>query len=308
MTRPEQPRLDSSGLLIAFSAYALWGAFPLYFALLSAAQPLEIVAHRVVWTFVFCLVGIALLGGWREVRTLMGDRRLGGTLVGAGLLVAANWLIYVWAVLNGHVVDAALGYFVNPLATVTLAVVVLHERLRPAQKVALVVAAAAVVVIAVGNGQVPWAALALALTFSLYSLAKNKVGGRVTPLAGLVGETAILSPIAAAFLVWLQAFGIGTLSSHGVGHTLALVSTGAVTAIPLLLFAAAASRIPLSMLGLIQYLTPVVQFAIGVWINHEVMPPSRWVGFALVWVALVVLTVDSLRAARPSALRERVTR
>ena len=296
--RPDQRQLDSRGLLIAVSAYLLWGAFPLYFALLKAAQPLEIVAHRVAWTFVFCLVGIALLRGWGQLRAVFANRRLLTALVGAGVLVTLNWLIYVWAVLNDHVVDAALGYFVNPLATVTLAVLVLHERLRPAQKVALAVGAVAVVVIAVGNGQVPWVALLLALTFSLYSLAKNRVGGHVSPMVGLATETALLTPIAVAYLAWLQVIGVGTLMSHGVGHTLALVSTGAVTAIPLLLFAAAAGRIPLSMLGLIQYLTPVIQFAIGVWINHEVMPPARWIGFALVWVALVVLTADSLRGHR----------
>lgn len=298
--RPDQRQLDSRGLLIAVSAYLLWGAFPLYFALLKAAQPLEIVAHRVAWTFVFCLVGIAVLRGWSQLRAVFANRRLFTALVGAGVLVTVNWLIYVWAVLNDHVVDAALGYFVNPLATVTLAVLVLHERLRPAQTVALAVGAAAVVVIAVGNGQVPWVALLLALTFSLYSLAKNRVGGHVTPLVGLATETALLTPIAGVYLAWLQVIGVGTLVSHGVGHTLALVSTGAVTAIPLLLFAAAAGRIPLSMLGLIQYLTPVIQFGIGVWINHEVMPPARWIGFGLVWVALVVLTGDSLRAARPA--------
>ena len=298
---PDQPpQLDSRGLLIAVSAYLLWGAFPLYFALLKAAQPLEIVAHRVAWTFVFCLVGIAVLRGWAHLRAVFANRRLLTALVGAGALVTLNWLIYVWAVLNDHVVDAALGYFVNPLATVTLAVLVLREKLRPAQKVALAVGAVAVVVIAVGNGQVPWVALLLALTFSLYSLAKNRVGGHVTPMVGLATETALLTPIAVAYLAWLQSIGVGTLVSHGGGHTLALVSTGAVTAIPLLLFAAAAGRIPLSMLGLIQYLTPVIQFAIGVWINHEVMQPARWIGFGLVWVALVVLTADSLRAARPA--------
>lgn len=292
---------DSRGLLIAVAAYLLWGAFPLYFALLEAAQPLEIVAHRVAWTFVFCLAGIAALRTWDAVRGVLRNRRLLAALVVAGALVAVNWLIYVWAVLNDHVVDAALGYFVNPLATVTLAVLVLHERLRPAQKIALVVGAAAVVVIAVGNAQLPWVALLLALTFSLYSLAKNRVGAHVGPLVGLATETALLAPISAGYLMWLQVVGAGTFTGHGGTHTALLVATGAVTAVPLLLFAAAAGRIPLSMLGLIQYLTPVIQFSIGVWINHEVMPPARWAGFALVWVALVVLTVDSLRAARPAS-------
>lgn len=298
MTGGERPEVDARGLVIGLSAYFLWGSFPLYFALLTPAQPLEIVGHRIVWTFFFCLIGLAVVRGWRDLRAVFDDRRLTGTLVLAGVLVAANWLIYVWGVLNNHVVDAALGYFINPLVTVTLAVVVLRERLRLGQKIALAIGAGAVVVIAVGYGQIPWIALLLAGTFATYSLAKNRVGRHVSPLVGLTVETSLLAPLAAGYLIWLQLLGTGTLLSEGAWHTLALMSTGAVTAIPLLLFAAAARRIPLSMLGLIQYLTPVIQFSIGVWINHEVMPTARWIGFGLVWVALVALTLDSLRAAR----------
>ncbi len=174
----------------------------------------------------------------------------------------------------------------------------LHERLRTAQKVAVGVGTVAVVVIAIGYGQVPWVALSLAITFALYGLVKKKVGGLVSPLVGLTIETALLTPVALVFLVWLQASGSGHYVSQGPGLTLGLTLAGVVTAFPLLLFAAASSRIPLSMMGLIQYLTPVIQFSIGVWVNHEVMPAPRWIGFGLVWVALVVLTIDSLRAAR----------
>jgi chloramphenicol-sensitive protein RarD len=300
--RPQPP--DSRGLLLALTAYLLWGAFPFYFKALDAAGPFEIIGHRVLWTFVFCALGVLL---WREaghLREVVASPKLFWGLTAAGLLVTVNWSIYVWGVLNDHIVDAALGYFINPLFTVTLAVFVLHERLRPVQWIAVGVGLAAVVVITVGYGQVPWVALSLAVSFGLYGLVKKQVGGRVSPLVGLTVETALLTPIALAFLIWLQATGASNFVSQGPGLTIGLALAGAVTAIPLLLFAAASSRIPLSMMGLIQYLTPVIQFAIGVWINHEVMPLARWIGFGLVWVALVLLTVDSLRAARRPTLVE----
>jgi len=294
----QEPQLDSRGLLLAFAAYLLWGAFPFYFKLLSAAGPFEIIGHRVLWTFVFCLLGVLVWREWGHLREVVADRRLFWTLAGAGALVTVNWSIYVWGVLNDHIVDAALGYFINPLVTVTLAVVVLKERLRTAQKVALGVGTVAVLVIALGYGQVPWVALSLAATFGVYGLLKKQVSGRVSPLVGLTVETALLAPAALVFLGWLQLAGTSNYLSHGPGLTIGLTLAGVITAIPLLLFAAASSRIPLSMMGLIQYLTPVIQFSIGVWVNHEVMPTPRWIGFGLVWVALVVLTVDSLRAAR----------
>ena len=299
--RPDSAALDSRGLAFAFAAYFLWGSFPLYFEALSAAGAFEIIGHRVFWTFVFCLAGVLVWREWSHLREVLADRRLFWGLTGAGFLVTLNWSIYVWGVLNDHVVDAALGYFINPLVTVTLAVVVLHERLRTAQKLALGVGSLAVVVIAVGYGQIPWVALSLAASFGLYGLVKKQVGGRVTPLVGLTIETAILAPVALAFLVWLQVSGTSNYLAHGPGLTIGLSLAGVVTAIPLLLFAAASARIPLSMMGLIQYLTPLIQFSIGVWVNHEAMPTSRWIGFGLVWVALIVLTLDSLRNARRPA-------
>lgn len=300
---PQRERTDPRGIGLAVAAYLLWGAFPLYFGLLSAASALEIIGHRIVWSFVFCLLGVLV---WREVprlRAVYRDRRLFVGLTLGGVLVAANWLIYVWGVINDHIVDAALGYFINPLFTVALAVLVLRERLRPAQWVAVGIGAVAVLVIAVGLGQIPWVALGVATTFALYGLVKNRVGGRVSPLVGLTVETTAMTPVALAYLVWLQAAGAATFLNHGLGHTLGLASAGVVTAIPLLLFAGAAARIPLSAMGLIQYLTPMLQFALGVWVNHESMPTARWVGFGLVWVALVVFSLDSLYAARPRSTR-----
>lgn len=296
--QPTPPALDRRGLVLAFAAYLIWGAFPFYFKLLSAAGAFEIIGHRVLWTFVFCLLGVVL---WREfghLREVIANPKLFWGLTGAGLLVTANWSIYVWGVLNNHVVDAALGYFINPLVTVGLAVMVLKERLRTAQKVAVGIATVAVITIAIGYGQIPWVALSLAISFGLYGLVKKKVGGRVSPLVGLTVETALLTPLALAFLIWLQATDTSSLLAHGPGLAIGLVSAGLVTAVPLLMFAAAAGRIPLSMMGLIQYVTPTIQFAFGVWFNHEAMPLPRWIGFGLVWVALAVLTIDSLRSTQ----------
>ncbi len=299
MSQPTaSPALDRKGLVLAFAAYLVWGAFPFYFKLLAAAGPWEIIGHRVLWTFVFCLLAVVVWRQFGHLREVIANRKLFWGLTGAGALVTINWSIYVWGVLNDHVVDAALGYFINPLVTVSLAVLVLKERLRRAQWVAVGVGALAVVVITIGYGQVPWVALSLAVTFAFYGLAKKQVGGRVSPLVGLTVETALLTPIALAFLVWLQATGSSHLVSEGPGLTVGLIAAGVVTAVPLVMFAAAASRIPLSMIGLIQYLTPTIQFAFGVWVNHEQMPLPRWIGFGLVWVALIVLTIDSIRAAR----------
>ena len=300
--RAATPQTDTRGVLIALAAYVLWGLFPFYFQQLEPSGPFEIIGHRVLWSFVFCLLGVV---GWRmlpELRAVFGNPRLRNGLLAGGVLVTINWLVYVWGVLNDHIVDTALGYFINPIFTVMLAVLVLHEKLRPAQWVALGIGAAAVVVIAVGYGQVPWVALVLAFSFGTYGLVKNRVGGKVSPLVGLTVETSALAPLALGYLLWVQLAGTGSFLGHGWVHTLLLASAGIITAVPLLLFAEAAARIPLSMIGMMQYVAPVMQFAIGVWINHEVMPLPRWIGFGLVWVALVVLTTDSVRHARQRPL------
>jgi chloramphenicol-sensitive protein RarD len=268
---------------------------PLYFPLLEPAQPVEIVAHRVVWSLGFCMLMLAVTRGWAPLAAALRSPRSRRLLALAGVLVAVNWLVYVFAVLSDHVVDAALGYFINPLVTVLLAVAVLGERLRPAQWGALGLGGAAVAVIALGHGELPWIALALAASFGLYGLVKNRVGRSVSAVPGLAVETLVLAPFAAGYLVRLAASGAGTFAAEGWGHALALASTGVVTATPLLLFGAAARRIPLSLLGLIQYLTPTIQFLLGVFVLGEAMPPARWAGFALVWLALVILTADGLR-------------
>lgn len=295
----------SAGLTAGVTAYALWGVFPLYFPLLEPAEPVEIIAHRVVWSLVFCLVTLVVARSWRQFARLWRRPRTLGLLGVGALFLAVNWTVYVYGVNTGHVVDASLGYFINPLVTVLLAVVFLHERLRPVQWAALALGTVAVLVIALGHGTVPWIAVVLALTFGIYALIKSRVGGHVEAAPGLAAETALLTPLAAAYWAWLAWHGTSTFSAYGGWHAAALASAGVVTAIPLLLFAAAARRLPLSVVGLIQYLTPMLQFTIGVAVQHEEMSGARWAGFALVWAALVVLVVDGTRHRRTAVLEAR---
>jgi chloramphenicol-sensitive protein RarD len=289
---------DRQGLAATFASYALWGVFPLYFHLLGRSGALEIVAHRIWWTLVFCALAVTVMGGWRRVREVASDRRLLATLLGAGVLVSLNWLIYIYAVVTDHVVDGALGYFINPLVTVILAVVFLCEKVRPAQAVALGIAGVAVVVIIIGVGHVPWIGLGLAVTFGLYSLLKNRVGHRATPFIGLGIEAFALAPLSLLYIVWLELAGGGTFTTISWPYALLLAASGIVTAAPLLFFAVGAARLPLVTLALVQYVTPTMQFLIGVLVFHESMPPVRWAGFGLVWIALVVLTWDIVRASR----------
>ncbi|MRH29117.1 EamA family transporter RarD [Microbacterium sp. SYP-A9085] len=286
------------GGVYAFVAYLLWGAFPLYFITLLPAGPWEVVAWRVLLALLFCVLALTVTRGWRAIGRVVRQPRLLGWTAVAGVLIFVNWTVYLIATLTGHVIEASLGYFINPIVTVLLGVLVLHERLRVAQWIAIGVALVAVVVIVVGYGQVPWIALGLAFSFGLYGLAKNRVGPSVDALTGLTLETAWLAPVAAGMLVWVSATGGITFGAYGTGHAVLLGSAGVITAVPLLFFAAATRRAPLSLIGLLQFLTPILQFITGVVILHEEMSNERWIGFALVWVALVILTADSLRQAR----------
>ncbi|MCL3863197.1 EamA family transporter RarD [Actinotalea sp. K2] len=294
-----------SGLALGLGAYLLWGFLPLYFPLLSPAGPVEIIAHRVVWSLLFCVVILLVTRQWGLFTRVVRNRRMLGTLALAGMLVAVNWLVFVYGVLSGHTVDTALGYYINPLVTVGIAVLALGERLRAAQWVALGTGAVAVVVITVGVGRLPWIALTLAGTFGAYGLIKNRVGRTVPAVASLAVETAVLSPVALGYLLWLGAAGTAAFGTNGTPHVLALVASGVITAVPLLLFGGAARRLPLSVVGMLQYLAPTLQFAIGVLVFAEQMPAARWWGFALVWVALVILTTDGLRAGRADRLARR---
>lgn len=294
-----------AGLALGLGAYLLWGFLPLFFPLLEPAGPLEIIAHRVVWSLLFCVLALVVTGTWGQFVAALRTPRTLGILAVAAVLVGANWLVFVIGVLSGHTVDAALGYYINPLLTVALAVLVLGERMRVAQWVAIGIGGVAVVVITAGLGRLPWIALVLAATFALYGLIKNRVGRGVTAVASLAVETAVLTPVALVYLWWLGMTGTAAWGEHGTPHMLALVASGVVTAVPLLLFGAAARRLPLRVIGLLQYITPTMQFLVGVLVFGEEMPAARWAGFGLVWLALVVLTVDGLHAGRAGRLSRR---
>ncbi|GEL96325.1 EamA family transporter RarD [Cellulomonas composti] len=296
---------DRRGLTAGIGAYVLWGLLPLYFTVLAPATADEVVAHRAVWSLLFCCLLLVVTRSWRAFVVVLRDRRTLGLLALAAVLLATNWLVFVFGVQSGHVVDASLGYFVNPLVTVALAVLVLHERVRTVQWVALGCGAAAVMVLTVGYGRVPWIALTLAVSFGLYGLIKNRVGRTVGAMPGFAAETLVLAPVALAYLAWLGASGRGTFVGNGVGHAALLAFTGVVTTVPLLLFNDAARRLPLTVVGLLQYITPTMHFVIGVLLLDEHMPPARWWGFALVWVALVALAVDGWRTGRAQVLAAR---
>lgn len=289
---------DRRGALFGFGAYLLWGVFPLFFKLLERSGALEIVLHRILWSLVVCGAVVAALRQWTELTAVLRARRAVVMLGAAALFLAVNWGVYIYAVNSDHVVEASLGYFINPLVTVLLGVVVLRERLRPAQWAAVGLGAVAVAVLTVDYGRPPVIALTLAATFGLYGLLKNRVGVSVGALPSLTTETLVLAPVAAVALVVLEAGGDGTFTENAPWQGLLLASAGIVTVVPLLLFASAARRVPLSTLGLLQYVTPVLQLLCGVVVFGETMPASRWAGFGIVWGALVVLTLDSLRTAR----------
>ena len=284
----------TTGLLFGVGAYASWGVFPAFFPLLKPAGAVEVLAHRIVWTSV--VMAVLLLAARRMSDLARIDRRTWLLLVCASALISTNWVIYVYAVNNGHVVDAALGYFVNPLVSVLLGVLIFRERLNRAQLVALLIALVAVILLSVEVGDVPVIALGLAGSFGLYGAVKKVVA--VDPPVSVGLEAAIAAPLAIGYLVALQLGGHGQFTNHGPGHLVLMILAGPVTAIPLLFFAAAAHRLPLVTLGLLMYLNPAMQMTWGVVVGHEPMPPGRWIGFALIWMALVVFTVDAVRRAR----------
>jgi chloramphenicol-sensitive protein RarD len=294
-------KLDGRGITAAVAAYAMWGLFPAFWPLLAPAVPIEVLAHRVGWTSVLMVGVLTVLRGWPELRTL--SSRGWAMVAAAGTLITLNWGLYIYAVFNGHFVEAALGYFMSPLVSVLLGVVVLRERMGRAQWAAVALGLAAVVVIAVENGSPPWIALALAASFGIYGLIKRTVPLSAT--AGVTAEGLVLGPFAVAVVVWFEVAGGGTMLDHGPGHLLLLIVAGPVTALPLLLFGVAARRVPLSTIGVLMYLNPILQFSWGVFVIQEPMPATRWIGFVLIWIALVVFTVDLLRTHRRESRSER---
>ncbi len=286
------------GTLYGLAAYGIWGLFPLYFHALKPSGPWEVLAHRIVWTFVLCAGILTVRRDWGWLRTTLAHRRLAGGLTLAAVLIAINWVIYVLAVMSGRTYEAALGYFLNPIVTVGLGVVVLSERLRPLQWAAVLTGGAAAIYLAVAGGVVPWISLSLAVTFALYGLVKKRVGASLGAMHSLTAETLVLLPIAAVILVVVTSNGTATLGEVSGRHTTLLLLAGVVTAIPLLFFAAAARRVPLVTIGLLQFSTPVLQLLCGVLLLGEHVSGRLWVGFGIVWIALVLLTIDSARAAR----------
>ncbi len=285
--------------MFAFAAYALWGFLPLYFIILAPANAFEIVGWRIVFSLVFCAVLLTATRSWPAFFAIVRTRRLLLAMGLAAVFIYVNWQVYVLGATTGHVVETSLGYFINPIVTVLLGVLVLHERLRWMQWVAVGISTVAVLVVALNYGQFPWIALTLAFSFGLYGLIKKRVGPSVDALSGLTLETAWLLPVAVVQLVVVGSVS-GITFGHGSGHTALLIGVGITTAVPLLFFAAASRRLPLVYMGLVQYIAPVLQLLIGVLVLHEAMPPARWIGFGLVWIALVLLTVDVLRASTAS--------
>ncbi|CDR07793.1 EamA family transporter RarD [Streptomyces iranensis] len=292
----QQDRVDRAGLLYGFAAYGIWGLVPLFWPLLEPAAAMEILAHRMVWSLAAVGLVLLVLRRWSWIRPLLRQPRRLGMITLAATVISVNWGLYIWSVNSGHVVETALGYFTNPLVSIAFGVLLLRERLRPAQWAAVGVGVVAVAVLTVGYGKPPWIALTLAFTFATYSLAKKRVG--LDGLESLAAETAVQFLPALGFLIWLGAHGGSTFGREGAGHAALLASCGFVTALPLICFGASAVRLPLSTIGMLQYVAPTFQFALGLTVFHESMPPERWAGFALVWLALALLTWDALRTAR----------
>ena len=282
--------------MLGFSAYLIWGAFPLYWPLLAPSGPVEILAHRMVWSLVVMGLLVLALRRVAALRAVLRERRTAALLTLAAVTITLNWGTYIYGVNSDRVVETSLGYFINPLVTVLLGVLVLGERLRRLQWLALAIGFVAVVVLTVDYGRPPVIALVLAASFGTYGLAKKSAD--VGAIESLAFETAVIAPFALGFLVWLGAAGDGHFLGEGPGHVALLVGSGVVTAIPLLCFGGAATRVSMTTLGLLQYLTPTLQFALGVTVLGEHMPPGRWAGFALVWLALAVFTTEALRHHR----------
>ena len=296
----------TTGALYAIAAYLLWGLLPLYFLLLTPTGPWELVAWRVVLSLVFCVVLLTVTRGWKALGAIIRRPQLLALTALAGVLIYVNWQVFVIGTLNGHVVETSLGYFINPITTVLLGVFVLRERIRVAQWVAIGIAAVAVVVIIVVYGSFPWIALSLTASFGVYGLIKKKIGPAVDAVSGLTLESFWLIPIAVVQLILVATTPEGiTMGQNGAWHAVLLAFAGVATAVPLLLFAAGTRRIDLTLIGMIQLITPIMQFLLGVVVLGEAMPPARWAGFTLVWIAIAVFVVDMLLASRRGRRVER---
>ena len=284
-----------TGLIFGLSAYILWGLFPLYWPLLEPAGAFEIVGHRAVWSLVFCVIALTITKAIKPAIATMRRPKVFVKLLAATALISINWIVYIWATNNGHVVEASLGYYINPIIMIAIGIILLKEKMRKLQWASVSIAALGVLVLTIDYGRLPWVALALALSWGTYGFIKKQLG--LGALEGLGIETAIAAPFYLAYLTWIGSQGEGHFS-HGPGLTLLLIGSGVVTAIPLLLFNGAGNRLPYTVIGLLQFITPTLQFSIGVWVRHEAMPTARWAGFLIIWAALVVLGTDLIRSSR----------
>jgi chloramphenicol-sensitive protein RarD len=291
----DKSKVRSLGLLFGVSAYTLWGLFPIYWPLLKPASPLEIVSHRAVWTLVFCFIILALTKTLKSTLSLLKRPKIVAGLFLGSILISINWIIYIYAANNEHVVEASLGYYINPIVVIATGVIVLKEKMRPLQWLAVSIATLGVAVLTIDYGRLPWIALGLALSWGSYGLVKKQLG--LGALEGLSIETLLSSGFYLAYLIWLGNQGEGHFT-YSLTLTLLLIGGGAVTAIPLLLFNGSTNRLPLTLIGLLQYITPTIQFCIGVWYYNEDMSTARWVGFLIIWVALMSLAIDLVKSSR----------
>ena len=284
-----------TGLLFGVAAYTIWGAFPLYWPLLQPATPLEIVSHRAVWSLFFCLIALGLSKQLKSTYTLLKNPRVFIRLLLAAALISVNWIVYIWGVNNGHVVECALGYYINPLIIIAFGVIMLREKMRKLQWTAVGFGALGVLVLTIDYGRLPWIALALAVSWGSYGLVKKQLN--LGALEGLAIETLLSLPFYGGYLIYIGLNGTGHLGSSP-GLSILLISAGIVTAIPLLLFNGSTTRLPFTIIGLLQYITPTLQFSIGVWVRHEAMPTARWAGFLIIWAALITLGIDLIKSGR----------
>ena len=291
----DKAKVRSLGLLFGVSAYTLWGLFPIYWPLLKPASPLEIVSHRAVWTLVFCFIILALTKTLKSTLSLLKRPKIVAGLFLGSILISINWIIYIYAANNEHVVEASLGYYINPIVVIATGVIVLKEKMRPLQWLAVGIATLGVAVLTIDYGRLPWIALGLALSWGSYGLVKKQLG--LGALEGLSIETLLSSGFYLAYLIWLGNKGEGHFT-YSLTLTLLLIGGGAVTAIPLLLFNGSTNRLPLTLIGLLQYITPTIQFCIGVWYYNEDMSTARWVGFLIIWAALMSLATDLVKSSR----------
>ena len=285
----------SLGLIFGLSAYLLWGLFPLYWPLLKPASAYEIVAHRAIWTLIFCLVVLAFHKKLRHTISQIRKPKIFFGLLATSALISVNWIVYIWATNAGHVVEASLGYYINPLVIIAFGVLLLKEKMRIGQWVAVGIATVGVAVLTIDYGRLPWIALALAISWGSYGVIKKVLD--LGALEGLTIETMLSFIPYLVFLLILENNGTGQFG-HDLGLSLLLLSAGAITAIPLLLFNGSTTRLPYTVIGLLQYITPTIQFSIGVWVRHEEMSTARWAGFAIIWCALIALAIDLVRSSR----------